>query len=225
MNNRKTLFIINPSLNTKDNTETKQSFSLRDLAHAYRRIMKETNKADIYFQNSTPAEYQLEKKPDDDTAWFLSNPEAINKMAKTLTIDEIEAQHYNGAFFIGGYGIYKEIKENHKFHKLIRKIWEDFGVLAAVGHGIIGLMNIRLSDGRHLVEGRHMTCYSNKEEKISINMQSFNLENELSKLGGRLEIAQKGHEKVVRDGRFLTGQNSASVDALTDLYLKILLKK
>ena len=48
--------------------------------------------------------------------------------------------------------------------RIVRKVYEQGGVVGAVCHGPAGLVNVKLSDGSYLVAGHTVTSFSNAEE-------------------------------------------------------------
>ena len=47
---------------------------------------------------------------------------------------------------------------------ITRAIYEAGGVVAAVCHGPAALVNVTLSDGRHLFDGKEVSAFSNEED-------------------------------------------------------------
>jgi putative intracellular protease/amidase len=86
-------------------------------------------------------------------------------------------------------------------------------MVAAVGHGVSGLLNVMLSDGTSLIENRQVTGFANVEEKLARldDQVPFLLED---KLRERTSLYSKGlipfltHIEV--DERLVTGQNPLS---------------
>ena len=50
-------------------------------------------------------------------------------------------------FFSGGYGVVFDFPENKELHEIARRIYEKGGMLASVGHGAVGLLDIKLEKG------------------------------------------------------------------------------
>jgi putative intracellular protease/amidase len=48
--------------------------------------------------------------------------------------------------------------------RIVRKVYEQGGIVGAVCHGSAGIVNVKLSDGSYLVSGHQVTCFSNAEE-------------------------------------------------------------
>lgn len=100
--------------------------------------------------------------------------------------------------------------------QLIAEFYSAGKIVAAVCHGPVVLVNVRI-DGKPLLQGRQVTGFSNEEEEI-IGLTSTMpqlVEDEVKKNGGIYVKADKPwSEKVVVDGRLITGQNPASSAAV-----------
>jgi len=92
-----------------------------------------------------------------------------------------------------------------------------------VCHGTVGLLNVKLSDGKNLVDGRAITSFSDAEEEaVSLTeAMPFALETELKGRGAKYsKAAEDWGSHVVTDGRIVTGQNPASATAMAEAVLK-----
>jgi len=97
-------------------------------------------------------------------AEFLADPEMSAKLSATRTPGQVHAADYDVIFFAGGHGAMWDFPDDTALAALTRDIYEAGGVVAAVCHGPAALVNVRLSDGRPLVEGRTVSCFTNEEE-------------------------------------------------------------
>jgi putative intracellular protease/amidase len=97
--------------------------------------------------------------------------------------------------------------------------------IAAVCHGPAAFLNVTLPNGKHLLDGRTVTAFSNAEEEAigALKEVLFHLETELSKVSGQyVKADQLWGEKVVTDGNIITGQNPASSKAIGKALVKAL---
>jgi putative intracellular protease/amidase len=95
------------------------------------------------------------------------------------------------------------------------------GVVSAVCHGPAGLVNIRLSDGSYLVEGKKINAFTNEEEiaaKLE-NVVPFMLETALIEHGARFEKSGLWQKHVAVDQRVVTGQNPQSAQGVGEALL------
>ena len=108
---------------------------------------------------------------------------------------------------------------------ITRRIWERGAIVSTVCHGYCGLLNVRLSDGRLLVEGRRLTGFSWTEEILAgvAKRMPYNAEAEMKRRGARYGKALLPFvPHVVTDSRLVTGQNPSSAKATARQVVKIL---
>ncbi len=122
---------------------------------------------------------------DKETRRFYEDPVFMQKLENTLAPGEVQAKDYTAIYFTGGHGTMWDFPDNPGLQKLSRDIYENGGLVSAVCHGGSGLLNVTLSDGSYLIEGKQVTGYSNLEEVVALkhNQVPFSLEDELKKRG------------------------------------------
>ena len=106
-----------------------------------------------------------------------------------------------------------DFPQNTTLQNITREIYENGGLVAAVCHGVSGLLNVRLSDGTELIKERQITGFSNMEEKLIrlTDEVPFLLEDALKQkhaLYSKSLIPFLPHIEV--DERMVTGQNPLS---------------
>jgi putative intracellular protease/amidase len=166
--------------------------------------------------------HSLQMAPDLDWQWY-DNKGFMTHLGNTLSPGQVKADQYEVIYYTGGHGVMYDFADNQPLQELARKIYENQGVVAAVCHGVVGLLNIKLSDNSLLLKDRQVTGFSNTEEKLAEldNVVPFLTENELGARGG---IYSKHDDPwqpyVVADDRLITGQNPASTALLADKVLE-----
>lgn len=129
---------------------------------------------------------------------------------------------YEMVFIPGGLGPMVDMAEDERVHAALRSTYERGGVIGAVCHGSVALMNLRLGDGRYLVEGRRVTGFSNaEEERYAKDDVPFRLEDGLRARGARFEAEPPWQAKSIADGRVVTGQNSASAKGVAEAMIAV----
>lgn len=112
--------------------------------------------------------------------------------------------------------------------KLIAEFHAAGKIIAAVCHGSGALINVKLENGKYLLEGQPVTGFSNDEEDaVQLSrFLPFMLETELAKRSGGMyeKAAALWGEKVVigHGGKLITGQNPASAGPLGEAIKKAL---
>lgn len=135
------------------------------------------------------------------------------KLNSTLKPEAVAANHYQIIYFAGGHGAMWDFPDNEKLQTITRQIYERGGMVAAVCHGVAGLLNVKLSDDTYLIDGKRMTGFSNWEEKLAGLSQEvpFLLEDQLVKRNADYYKAILPFVRYIKvDERLVTGQNPKS---------------
>ncbi|MNG76286.1 chaperone protein HchA [compost metagenome] len=156
--------------------------------------------------------HSLQMAPDLDWAKY-DDKEFMNRLGNTFSPGQVKAEDYSAIYYTGGHGVMWDFPDNPPLQTLACQIYERGGVIAAVCHGVVGLLNIKLKDNSLLLKDRKVTGFSNTEEHLVEldKVVPFLTENELGARGG---IYSKHDDPwaayVVSDNRLVTGQNPAS---------------
>ncbi|USD24676.1 type 1 glutamine amidotransferase domain-containing protein [Flagellimonas marinaquae] len=134
------------------------------------------------------------------------------KLKNTLKPSKIKARDYDVIYYAGGHGTMWDFPNHKKLAKIAARIYENDGIVAAVCHGPSALVNIQLSNGAYLVNGKTLSVFTNEEE-ANVGLEKvvpFLLETKLEARGATIDKADMWQEKVSVDQRLVTGQNPAS---------------
>ncbi len=122
---------------------------------------------------------------------FLSKTN--NSISPTDSIDK----DYIAVFYPGGHGQYFDVLNNERISVLVAKIYENGGVIGTAGHGAASLVNIKLSNGNYLLDGKTMTCFPYWSELQHMFISNygqllpFNMEEVLAKRGANIFVCAK----------------------------------
>ena len=61
-----------------------------------------------------------------------------------------------------------DFPDNKELAAITSKIYENGGVVAAVCHGPAGLVNVKLSNGKYLVEGKRLTALQTQKKRVLV---------------------------------------------------------
>ncbi|WP_236708365.1 type 1 glutamine amidotransferase domain-containing protein [Elizabethkingia anophelis] len=125
------------------------------------------------------------------------DPESL----QPLVLDKISKQYYESEIFItalkhtkslfavseevldciylaGGHETIYDFPDNITLQQLIRDQYEQNKIVAAICHGVGGLLNVKLSNGEYLIKGKALTGFDWFEETLAIRKREvpFNLE-------------------------------------------------
>ncbi|KAI8051612.1 class I glutamine amidotransferase-like protein [Syncephalis plumigaleata] len=160
---------------------------------------------------------------------FIENALAVSSLENTEPLSSVTDQDISqlaGVFFPGGHGPMFDLATDETSARIVRKVYEQGGIISAVCHGPAGIVNVKLSNGDYLVSGHQVTCFSNAEEdsmELS-NVVPFMLEDLLREHGASYsKAAEQWGEHVVGQGtRLITGQNPKSSFAMANALLDAL---
>jgi len=155
---------------------------------------------------------------------FLADARMTAQLGSTPAADDVDGSRYDAIFFAGGHGTMWDFADSVGLVGLGREIYERGGVVGAVCHGPAALVNLTLSDGTHLVQGRQVASFTNEEETAVglIDVVPFRLQTTLEERGAKHIAASKFTAQVVRDGRLVTGQNPQSATGVAEQVLTAL---
>ena len=158
------------------------------------------------------------------TQRFFKDMEAIQKVANSLKLSDINPKDYDAVFYPGGHGPLWDLATDKTSIKLIEDFYNTQKPIAFVCHAPAALINVKAENGQPLVKGKKVTGFSNTEEEAVglTKIVPFLLEEELKKLGAHYSKEAEWQSFVQQDGLLITGQNPASSEAVAKLLWKTL---
>jgi putative intracellular protease/amidase len=141
----------------------------------------------------------------------------MDLLDRTKKVADVRPEDYDAIYLTGGHGTMFDFPESKPLGDLIAKFYETGKVVSSVCHGATGLLNVKLSNGEYLINGKDITGFSWPEEVAAKRETAvpFNLEEELQKRGAKYSKAETLFAPYVReDGRLITGQNPGSARAV-----------
>ena len=138
--------------------------------------------------------------------------EKIEKLREKLNKSIENQEDYDVIYYTGGHGVMWDFPNNSKMQEVSRKIYENGGIVSAVCHGVVALLNIEIANGKNLIDGVKVTGFSNSEEEaLGLDkVVPFLAETELINRGSKYAKGSDWVEFAVSDKRVVTGQNPAS---------------
>lgn len=156
---------------------------------------------------------------------YYQNSSFMSRLGNTLAADSITPDDYNVIYFTGGHGVIWDFPDNEKLQSIAMSIYNQDGIVSSVCHGAAGILNLKTSDGKYLIDGKKVTGFSNSEEKeVQLDhLVPYLTEDELVKRGASYEKSANNWESfAVADGRLITGQNPASGKAVAQKVIETL---
>ncbi|MEK4081858.1 type 1 glutamine amidotransferase domain-containing protein [Solibacillus sp. FSL W7-1472] len=155
---------------------------------------------------------------------YYTNTDFLNKLSTTLPADSINPNDYAAIYYAGGHGVMWDFAEDEKLQNIASTIHANGGVVSAVCHGVVGLLNIKNGDGEYLIKNTKVTGFTNTEE-IAVGLDKvvpFLTEDELVRKGANYVKDADWSVFTVTDNRIVTGQNPASGGAVAKDVIKLL---
>lgn len=155
---------------------------------------------------------------------FLNDNEAQAKVNNTIAMKDVVPDDYVAVYFVGGKGTMFDFPQNKHIQSLVSKYYEGGKVIGAVCHGPAALVNVTLSDGSHLLNGKRVSSFTNKEELFLIkdakSIFPFLLQDKLTENGAAFDEGHLYLGKVSEDGNLVTGQNPWSTWEVAEAVVK-----
>lgn len=149
----------------------------------------------------------------------------MDLLEDTPSVESLTGEAYDAVYLTGGHGVMFDFPHSVELANILAATYERGAIVSAVCHGPAGLLNVRLSDGTHLLEGKKVTGFSWPEEKLAgrDDYVPFRLDEALEANGAKYKKALRPlAEKVVTDGNLVTGQNPTSAEGVAKEVLKLL---
>lgn len=222
---KKILFVVT-SHDKKGDTGQETGYYLGEVSHPWEVLHKAGYEIDFVSpKGGTPPVDGFDLK-DPVNKEFWENKEYKNKIDHSLQPSQVNPNDYSTIFYAGGHGAMWDFADNTELAAIASKIYENGGIVAGVCHGPAGLVNIKLNNGKYLVDGKKINAFTNEEEsevKLT-HVVPFLLEDKLKERGAKFEKSGLWQNHVVTDQRVITGQNPQSAKSVGEAILKELNK-
>ena len=158
------------------------------------------------------------------TERFQQDPVALYAAKNTRKLRDIDYSGFDAVFIPGGYGLIWDLASDSHVIKLVRDFYESKRPVAMVCHAPAILRDVKLSNGKYLVEGVDLTGFKNDEdtEVELLDHLLFSLEDELKRRGANYIAKANWEANVVIDGALMTGQSPASAPPLAEALREVL---
>jgi putative intracellular protease/amidase len=146
-----------------------------------------------------------------------NNPSFMQTLKNTKSISDCKQSDYDAIYLTGGHGTMYDFVDNATLNNLLKKFYENGKIVAAVCHGVCGLLDVKLNDNTYLISNKNITGYSWFEETLAFRKSEvpFNLEAKIMERKANYTkafIPLTSH--VVVDNQLITGQNPFSTKAV-----------
>lgn len=161
-----------------------------------------------------------------ESYWNDNNFRELLKNSHRLS--DLVQEEYDLIYLAGGHGTMYDFPDDITIQTIIKNQYEKGKKVAAICHGVGGLLNVKLSEGDYLIKGKSMTGFDWFEESLARRKREvpFNLEAAIRERGADLKKAFiPMTSNVVVDGNLITGQNPFSSKEMAKVVISELEKR
>jgi putative intracellular protease/amidase len=199
-------------------------FWAAELTHPYYELTERGIDVTIASPDGGRVELDALSDPRDPSRWsagdlismgFLHTPELVALLQDTPAVADLDLANVDALLVAGGQSPMFTYRGHEGLAHAIRTVYEAERPVAAYCHGLAALVDLRLSDGRYLVDGLTVTGFSDVEEDYGnaaagVEIMPWRLEPALRARGANYVSAGLFKPFAVRDGRLVTGQQQYS---------------
>jgi putative intracellular protease/amidase len=147
------------------------------------------------------------------------------RLKNTTKANDVDPSQFDAVYYAGGHGTMWDFRDDEGLQRLAANVHANGGYLAAVCHGVTGLLEVSNAHGKKLVDGVDLTGYTDFEETLAgvKKLVPYSLQGELVKRGARFSKSLLPFRSYVKvDQRIVTGQNPQSAKAVGRALAKLL---
>lgn len=196
---------------------------LPEVAHPYAEFAKANYQIDFAsLSGDTPYLDALNLAGDPDNLSFLTGTGWAD-MQKAKKLAHVDVHAYDAIFMPGGLAPMVDMPDNALLKQVVRETYERNAVVGAVCHGPVSLLNVKLSDGSYLVNGKNISSFTTAEEdNYAREDVPFDLQTALTAQGAIYHTVEPWAAFSIADGKIVTGQNPASGKGVAEKMIAIL---
>ncbi len=197
-----------------------------ELAYTYDAFRKAGYAVDFVSPEGGAAPLEMISTSDTLQKRYLYDGDFMWALAHTVPAAEVKPEEYAAVIFTGGGAAIVGVPEHRLLQEIVLRIYEQQGgVLAAICQGTEGITNLKLKDGRFLVQGKRVTSFPDaflNKESPWFKAYPFSVEGSLKRRGGNFSHGPNGQGHVQVDGRLVTGMNWESSAGVAKSMIELL---
>lgn len=216
------MVVANPGVSSNNGWPV--GFWAAELTHPYYELTERGIQVTIASPAGGKVEFDALSDPRDESKWsaedlitmgFIHTPELMALLEDTPKLADLDYTEFDALLICGGQSPMFTFRDNADLRNAVRVFYESERITGAFCHGMAALVDLTLSDGTYLVEGRTVTGFSNIEEDygdkaVGVQIMPWRLEDALRARGANYIHAGLFKPFAVRDGRLVTGQQQYS---------------
>ena len=228
------MVVANPG--TSSTTGWPVGFWAAELFHPLYELTKVRYPVTVASPDGGAVELDTLSDPRDESRWSaddlismgaLNTPELARLLEQTAKLADLDLADYDALVVCGGQGPMFQFRNNENLQRAIAAFYEAEKPTAALCHGVCALLDVRLSDGTRLIDGKTITGFANVEEDFSDaavgqRVMPFRIEDEARRLGANFVQAGLFKAFAIRDNQLITGQQQYSGTKVAQLVIESL---
>ncbi|MFC3157726.1 Putative intracellular protease/amidase [Chryseobacterium arachidis] len=220
--NPKVLIIVSNANSIGPNHRRTGTF-LSEVAHPYAEFEKAGYQIDFAsLTGESPFLDALNLAADPDNLKFLTG-KGWQDMHNAGKLSDVNIDDYDAVFVPGGIAPMADMPEAPELKKVLARFYDTGRVVGAVCHGPVSLLNVKLSDGSYIVNGKNITSFTTQEEDNYARPDvPFDLQTALTEQGAIFHAAEPWSANSIADGNLVTGQNPASAKGVGEKIVALL---
>jgi putative intracellular protease/amidase len=207
-----------------------------ELTHPYYELTQRGVAVTIASPDGGKVEMDSLSDPRDESKWsaddlitmgFVNTPELAALLDETPALADLDLDEFDAIMVAGGQAPMFSFREDERVHDALRRFYESEKPTCVYCHGTAALVDLKLSDGSYLVDGKTVTGFANVEEEFSDKfvgqkVMPFRIEDELKQRGANYVQGGLFKAFAVRDGRLITGQQQYSARKVAEMLIETL---
>jgi len=200
---------------------------LSELTHMYHRASKHGYVITIASPGggNTPVDPESLKPAmlDRITRRYWADESFRQELQEVRSLEDLVDHAFDCVYLAGGHGTMYDFPRNTFLQQIIQDHYEKGKLIAAICHGVSGLLHVKLSDGEYLLTNKKVTGFNWAEETLARRNKKvpFSLEAALKKKTSRYsKTLIPMSSKVVTDGNLITGANPFSSKQIAKTVMK-----
>jgi putative intracellular protease/amidase len=228
------IVVANPSISTTLGWPV--GFWGAELTHPYYELTERGVEVTIASPAGGKVEMDSLSDPRDPSKWsaedlitmgFVNTPELMALLDDTPKLADLDLDDYDAVMVAGGQSPMFTFREDEDLKTAIRHFYEAEKPTAVYCHGTAALVDLTLSDGSYLVDGKTVTGFANAEEEFSDTyvgqrVMPWRIEDTLRQRGANYVQGGLFKGYAVRDGRLITGQQQYSARKVAQMLIEAL---
>jgi putative intracellular protease/amidase len=232
---KKVLIVVaNPSTSTTMGWQV--GFWGAELTHPYYELTERGVEVTIASPAGGKVEMDSLSDPRDPSRWsaedlitmgFVNTPDLMALLEDTPKLADLDLDEYDAIMVAGGQSPMFTFRDDDELKTAIRHFYEAEKPTAVYCHGTAALVDLTLSDGSYLVDGKTVTGFANAEEEFSDTfigqkVMPWRVEDVLRERGANYVQGGLFKAYAVRDGRLITGQQQYSGRKVAQMLIEAL---